>query len=109
MFACQGRDGLRAVRLITRDRSPPERHRSGCRGRLGHCWAIPGVRPLRRRCEMVLISATDGYEGPWPSRAPPIMVAGGRWAIAGRFPGGRPLRRRRERVLISATDGYEGP
>jgi hypothetical protein len=35
MFACQGRDGLRAVRLIPRDRSPPEHHRSWLPGPAG--------------------------------------------------------------------------
>src|SRR6266404_3175981 len=68
-----------------------------------------GGRPLRRRREMVLMSAHRGCKGPQPSRPPPNLVATAGWAIAGRSPGGRPLRRRREMVLMSATGGCEGP
>ncbi|HWY91290.1 MAG TPA: hypothetical protein VNY04_00195, partial [Chthoniobacterales bacterium] len=53
-------------------------------------WAIagrfPGGRPLRRRREMVLMSAHRGCEGPQPSKQPPIIGATNGWAIAGRFP-----------------------
>ena len=63
---------------------------------MGIIGRSPGGRPLRRRREMVLMSAHRGCEGPQPSRPPPNPRCHGRMGIIGRSPGGRPLRRRRE-------------
>jgi hypothetical protein len=46
-----------------------------CYGRMAIAGRSLGGRPLRRRRETVLLSATGGCEGPQPSKPPPSIVA----------------------------------